>query len=138
MSRCVEVAGISERTVQRWRHEDDGGEDRRRGPNTVPGNKLSEHEERRLLNVLTSPEYRDLSPRQVIPALAEKGQGAGGESSNIPASGAQIPAPIRGADLQTFGERSGFRPLDKARLAPSGTCPVRAGCATGSVLLLSH
>ena len=73
MSRCAEVAGISERTVQRWRHEGDGGEDRRRGPNTVPGNKLSEHEERRLLRVLTSPEYRDLSPRQVIPALAEQG-----------------------------------------------------------------
>ena len=73
MKRCVEVVGISERTVERWRLETDGGEDRRRGPNTVPGNKLSEHEERRLLNVLTSPEYRDLSPRQVIPALAEQG-----------------------------------------------------------------
>jgi transposase-like protein len=73
LSRCAEVAGISERTVQRWRRESDGGEDRRRGPNTVPGNKLSEHEERRLLRVLTSPEYRDLSPRQVIPALAKQG-----------------------------------------------------------------
>ena len=39
----------------------------------MPGNKLTEHEERRLLGVLTSPEYRDLSPRQVIPALAEQG-----------------------------------------------------------------
>ncbi len=73
MKRCVEVVGISERTVERWRRESDGGEDRRRGPNTVPGNKLSEHEEQRLLRVLTSPEYRDLSPRQVIPALAEQG-----------------------------------------------------------------
>jgi transposase InsO family protein len=69
----VQVVGISDRTVQRWRRERDGGEDRRRGPNTVPGNKLSEHEERHLLRVLTSPEYRDLSPRQVIPALAEQG-----------------------------------------------------------------
>lgn len=67
------MAGISERTVQRWRQEENGGEDRRRGPNTVPGNKLSEHEERRLLRALTSPEHRDLSPRQVIPALAEQG-----------------------------------------------------------------
>jgi putative transposase len=73
LSRCVEVVGISERTVQRWRRESDGGKDCRRGPNTVPGNKLSEHEERRLLAVLTAPEYRDLSPRQVIPALAEQG-----------------------------------------------------------------
>lgn len=73
MSRCCEVVGIGVRTVQRWRQEVDGGEDQRRGPNTVPGNKLSEHEERQLLRVLNSPEYRDLSPRQVIPALAEQG-----------------------------------------------------------------
>ena len=73
MNRCAEVVGISARTLQRWGREEDGGEDRRRGPNTVPGNKLSEHEERRLLRVLNSPEYRDLSPRQVIPALAEEG-----------------------------------------------------------------
>jgi len=73
LSRCAEVVGISARTLQRWAREEDGGEDRRRGPNTVPGNKLSEHEERRLLRVLTSPENRDLSPRQVIPALAEQG-----------------------------------------------------------------
>ena len=73
MSRCADVVGLSLRTLQRWRLEQDGGEDQRRGPNTVPGNKLSEHEERRLLRVLTSPEHRDLSPRQVIPALAEQG-----------------------------------------------------------------
>jgi hypothetical protein len=47
--RCVEVVGISERTVQRWRRESDGGEDRRRGPKTMSGNQLSEHEERRPL-----------------------------------------------------------------------------------------
>lgn len=72
MSRCVEVVGISLRTLERWRDED-GGEDKRRGPRTVPGNKLSEHEEKQLLRELTSPQHRDLSPRQVIPALAEKG-----------------------------------------------------------------
>lgn len=55
---------ISERPVQRWRRESDGGEDRRRGPNTVPGNKLSEHEERRLLRIRASPEI----PRPVSAA----------------------------------------------------------------------
>ena len=58
------------RTIERWRREQNGRDGQRHGPNTVPGNKLSEHEERRLVRVLTSPEYRDLSPRQVIPALA--------------------------------------------------------------------
>lgn len=72
MSRCAEVVGVSERTLERWAKED-GGVDQRHGPRTVPGNKLSDREERQLLTVLTSPEYRDLSPRQVIPALAEQG-----------------------------------------------------------------
>ena len=73
MSRCAQVAGLSLRTLERWRRQEDGGDDQRHGPKTVPGNKLSDHEEHRLLRVLTSPEYRDLSPRQVIPDLAEKG-----------------------------------------------------------------
>lgn len=59
--------------MQRWRQQENGGADQRHGPNTVPGNKLSQQEERRMLRTLTSPEYRDLSPRQVIPALAEQG-----------------------------------------------------------------
>jgi transposase InsO family protein len=65
--------GISLRTLERWTRED-SGVDQRQGPRTVPGNKLSEREERELLEVLTAPEYRDLSPRQVIPALAEQGK----------------------------------------------------------------
>jgi transposase InsO family protein len=74
------VVGISLRTLERWRDED-GGEDKRHGPRTVPGNKLSEHEEKQLLRELTSPQHRDLSPRQVIPALAEKGTYIASEST---------------------------------------------------------
>jgi putative transposase len=81
VSRCCEIVGLSLRTLERWRQEQDGGEDGRHGPRTVPGNKLSEHEERRLLKALTSPEHRDLSPRQVIPALAERGQYLGSEAT---------------------------------------------------------
>jgi putative transposase len=73
LSRCAKVVGVSLRTLERWAKED-GGVDQREGPRTVPGNKLSEREERELLDVLTSPKYRDLSPRQVIPALAEDGR----------------------------------------------------------------
>ena len=67
------MVGLSLRTLQRWRRVG-GGEDGRHGPNTVPKNKLSGAEEKRLLAALTSPEFRDLSPRQVIPALAERGE----------------------------------------------------------------
>jgi putative transposase len=61
------------RSIERWRAGGDACEDQRRGPRTVPHNKLSEHEACRLVRELTSPEHRDLSPRQVIPALAERG-----------------------------------------------------------------
>lgn len=60
------------RTISRWRREN-GGDDRRAGPRTRPRNKLSEHEEARLLTVLNAPAHRDLSPRQIIPALADQG-----------------------------------------------------------------
>lgn len=80
MKRAAKQVGVSARTVQRWRRKG-GGEDERRGPNTVPKNKLSEHEERQLLATLNSPEHRDLSPRQVIPALAERGAYIASEST---------------------------------------------------------
>lgn len=50
----------------------------RTGPPSRPARafrvtSLREHEERRLLRVLNAPEHRNLSPLQVIPALAEQG-----------------------------------------------------------------
>lgn len=70
--RCAEVAGVDARTLQRWeRHPT--GEDRRRGPNSIPHNRLTDEERKQVLSVLNSPEYRDLSPNQVVPKLADLG-----------------------------------------------------------------
>jgi putative transposase len=68
-SACKE-AGIDARTVQRWRRDPEG-EDRRRGPHGRPGNALSAEEEQDIVDLLTSPEYVDLSPNQVVPKLAD-------------------------------------------------------------------
>ena len=65
------MVGISVRTLERWK-QDGGGEDGRHGPNTVPANKLTELEEKRLLELLNKPEYRNKSPRQIIPMAAEE------------------------------------------------------------------
>jgi hypothetical protein len=43
------------------------------GPRRAPANKLSETERRKLIRVATSPEYRDLSPKQIVPQLADRG-----------------------------------------------------------------
>lgn len=71
---------IDERTIQRWRSED-GGEDRRRGPNTVPGNKLSIQERGKVLKTVNSPEFRDSSPKQIVPTLASRGEYLASEST---------------------------------------------------------
>lgn len=76
---CHEL-GLSERTVQRWRQRD-GGEDRRHGPQTVPGNKLSLEERQRILETVNSTEFRDASPHQIVPRLADQGLYLASEST---------------------------------------------------------
>jgi len=77
---ACEMLGLSARTVQRWQDQD-GGEDRRYGPKTEPANKLSEPERRQILSIANSPEYRDLSPKQIVPKLADQGLYIASESS---------------------------------------------------------
>ena len=47
----------------------------------TPGNKLSEVERKRVLSVTRSPELRDLSPCQIVPLLADKGELFASEST---------------------------------------------------------
>lgn len=69
---ACELIGLDIRTVQRWRRCPDGG-DQRRGPKTRPGNKLTVAEEDALVALLTSPEFRSLSPHQLVAKLADLG-----------------------------------------------------------------
>jgi transposase InsO family protein len=75
---CEEL-GLSTRTVERWR----GGalEDQRRGPKRRPGNALSDAERRRVLDVVNTPEHRNLSPAQIVPRLADGGTYLASEST---------------------------------------------------------
>jgi len=74
------ILGITERTMQRWR-EDDVGDDERAGPRTRPANAFTPKERAKLLEVVNSPEYRDLPPKQVVPRLADEGRYIGSEST---------------------------------------------------------
>lgn len=80
LSRACKVVGLSTRTIERWR-EQKTCDDRRAGPNHEPANKLSSKERETIIAVLTSAEYRDLSPRQVVPKLADQGIYLGSEST---------------------------------------------------------
>ena len=73
-----EHLGVSERTLQRWEL---CAEDGRHGPHSAPANKLSELERQRLISTANSPEFRDVSPKQIVPSLADRGQYVGSEST---------------------------------------------------------
>ena len=47
--------------------------DQHLGPRGPVANKLTDLERRRLLRIATSTAYRDLSPAQIVPTLADKG-----------------------------------------------------------------
>lgn len=76
---CAEL-GLSLRTVQRWRAAG-GGEDRRAGPRSRPANTLSSAERHKVLATVNSAEYRDLSPKQIVPRLADQGRYLASEST---------------------------------------------------------
>ncbi len=80
LSQACRVAGISARTIERWRTRP-GSEDRRRGPLRRPRNALLPVEEEQVLRVLTSPRYAHLSPRQLVPQLADEGVYLASEST---------------------------------------------------------
>jgi transposase InsO family protein len=77
---ACEVLGLSVRTIERWR-EQDGGDDRRYGPKSAPPNKLSPAEQCQILNLVNAPKFRDLSPNQIVPRLADEGTYFGSEST---------------------------------------------------------
>lgn len=75
---ACELLGLTARTLERWvDHADDG----RHGPNTEPANKLSEAERRKLIALATSPEFRDQSPKQIVPQLADQGRYVASEAT---------------------------------------------------------
>ena len=79
-SKACEMLGISVRTLQRWAREPESG-DRRRGPKRTPANSLSEAEKDLVVEVANSPQFRDLSPAQIVPILADYGVYIASEAS---------------------------------------------------------
>jgi transposase InsO family protein len=76
--KACELLGIAVRTLERW---DDDSDDGRHGPKSPPANRLSAAERQRIVEVATSPEFRDESPKQIVPSLADRGEYVGSEST---------------------------------------------------------
>jgi putative transposase len=80
LSQACHIAGISARTIERWRsapHTDDA----RCGPHRRPANALSPAEETQLIGLMMSTGFAHLSPKQLVPQLADRGLYLASEST---------------------------------------------------------
>jgi transposase InsO family protein len=80
LAPACDLLGISARTVERWRADPEIG-DRRCGPQHRPSNALAPVEEAQVVTVLTSSRYAGLSPKQLVPQLADEGLYLASEST---------------------------------------------------------
>lgn len=79
-AEACEVIGISVKTLQRWRNQDNL-QDGRVEAYHRPANKLTELERQRIIKVANEPTYASLSPSKIVPKLADNGLYIASESS---------------------------------------------------------
>lgn len=80
LAPACHALGLDPRTIQRWRVRG-GGDDQRHGPKTEARNKLTAAERQQVLDVANSAEFRDLSPKQIVPKLADQDRYVASEST---------------------------------------------------------
>ena len=71
LAPACEVVGVPPRTIQRWR-ANPGADDGRSGPRHRPHNAFTPAQEARLVKVLTDDRYAGVSPKQLVPRLADE------------------------------------------------------------------
>lgn len=82
--KACEIVGLSVRTVQRWQPKQQTQIKQDLRPiakRPVPANRLSDAEQRQILQVCNQPEFAHLPPSQIVPKLADKGVYLASESS---------------------------------------------------------
>ena len=74
---------LSGRTLQRWREEGEIKDDARAqaAQQRVPANQITETERQEILTVVNSPEFAQMAPNQIVPALADQGRYIASEST---------------------------------------------------------
>lgn len=81
LAQACAVVGLSLRTVQRWRKGGGGTDKRTTNAHPTPVNALSPAERSEVLRVMNTAEFRDLSPNQIVPQLADRGIYVASEST---------------------------------------------------------
>ncbi len=80
LTAACRLLGLSTRSFLRWR-KPGGTRDGRVEPRRSPANRLDEHERRQVLELIHSPAFRGLSPREIVPRLADQGLYLASEST---------------------------------------------------------
>ena len=80
---ACEIAGIDERTLQRWKAHAGliEGDGRPQAVRPVPSHALSEQERTRVLEVANEPRFAAVPPARIVPMLADEGIYLASESS---------------------------------------------------------
>jgi len=71
LDAASKLVGLSKRTVQRWRLEPEG-RDKRQGSRHPSGNGLSKREQAQVVAVMLDPQHAMLSPKKLVPKLADE------------------------------------------------------------------
>ena len=79
--KITPIIGFSSRTIKRWRDNPNTVDKRTTHSNHSPSNKLSQEEREAIISSANSKEFKNLSPHQIVPKLADKGIYIASESS---------------------------------------------------------
>jgi transposase InsO family protein len=83
LAAACELAGISVRTLQRWKAQQglETGDGRPQALRPTPGHALTPEERQRLLEVANEPRFAAMPPARIVPMLADEGVYLASESS---------------------------------------------------------
>ena len=81
LKKACGIVGLSPRTLQRWRQPEALQEDGRVKRVFTPRHKLSEAERAEVIATVNREEFKQLTPHQIVPRLAERGEYLASEST---------------------------------------------------------
>ena len=82
-NEACKTIGIASSTLRRWRCDDGSAKEDERpaAVRPVPAKRLSDEERQRLVETCNRTEFASLPPSQIVPALADRGEFIGSEST---------------------------------------------------------
>ena len=73
MIKITPIIGFSTRTIKRWRIANDTQDKRTTHKKHTPSNKLTQEQRDAVIAIANNQSYKNLSPHQIVPKLADKG-----------------------------------------------------------------